>query len=118
MATRTESVADLCLRAKQASHALATLPTEVKNAALGTIADALETRAGEIIETNAGDLEDGRNAGLDAALLDRLTLDEDRIAGIAAAVRDIAALPDPVGEVLEERTLYNGLELTKLSVPI
>jgi glutamate-5-semialdehyde dehydrogenase len=118
MATRTESVADLCLRAKGASHALATLPTEIKDAALLAIADALEARTAEIIEANAGDLDDGRSAGLDAALIDRLSLDEGRIAAIAAAVRDIAALPDPVGELLDARTLPNGLELTKLRVPI
>src|SRR3954451_18914543 len=118
MATRTESVADLCLRAKGASHALATLPTEVKDAALLAIADALEARTAEIVEANAGDLDDGRSAGLDAALIDRLSLDEGRIAAIAAAVRDIAALPDPVGELLDARTLPNGLELTKLRVPI
>jgi glutamate-5-semialdehyde dehydrogenase len=118
MATRTQSVAELCRRAKDASHELAPLPAEVKNAALEAIADALEARAAEIIEANAGDLEDGRNADLDAALLDRLALDEERIAAIASAVRDIAALPDPVGELLEERELYNGLELKKVRVPI
>jgi len=118
MATTTQSVAELCRRAKEASHELAPLPTEVKNAALEAIADALEARAAEIIEANAGDLEDGRNADLDAALLDRLALDEERIAAIATAVRDIAALPDPVGELLEERELYNGLELKKVRVPI
>jgi glutamate-5-semialdehyde dehydrogenase len=118
MAIQTQSVAELCRRAKEASHELATLPAEVKNAALEAIASALESRTAEIIEANAGDLEDGRNAGLDAALLDRLALDEDRIAAIAAAVRDIAALPDPVGELLEERTLYNGLQLRKVRVPI
>jgi len=118
MATTTQSVAELCRRAKEASHELAPLPAEVKNAALEAIADALEARAAEIIEANAGDLEDGRNADLDAALLDRLALDEERIAAIATAVRDIAALPDPVGELLEERELYNGLELKKVRVPI
>jgi glutamate-5-semialdehyde dehydrogenase len=118
MAIQTESVAELCRRAKEASHELATLPAEVKNAALEAIADALEARAAEIIEANAGDLEDGRNADLDAALLDRLALDAGRIAAIASAVRDIAALPDPVGELLEERELYNGLELKKVRVPI
>jgi glutamate-5-semialdehyde dehydrogenase len=118
MAIRTESVGDLCQRARRAAPDLATLPTDTKNAALTAIADALEARSADIIEANAGDLEDGRNAGLDAALIDRLALDEGRIAAIAAGVRDIAALPDPVGELLEERTLPNGLELRKVRVPI
>jgi glutamate-5-semialdehyde dehydrogenase len=118
MATRTESVAELCARAKEASHALATLPTEVKDGALAAIASELEARAADIIEANAGDLEDGRVAGLDAALIDRLTVDEQRVRDMAGGVRAIAALPDPVGEVIEERTLYNGLELSKVRVPL
>ena len=83
MAIQTESVAELCRRAKEASHELAPLPSEVKNAALLAIADALDARAAGIMEANAGDLEEGRSAGLDAALLDRLALDESRIAAIA-----------------------------------
>jgi glutamate-5-semialdehyde dehydrogenase len=118
MATTTESVAQLCQRAKDASHELGTLPADAKNAVLAAIADALKARSAEIIEANAGDLEDGRIAGLDAALLDRLELNEERIAAIAAAVRDIAALPDPIGEVLEERELYNDLQLKKVRVPL
>ena len=118
MAIQTESVAELCRRAKEASHELAPLPTEVKNAALLAIADALEARAAEIIEANAGDLEDGRNAGLDAALLDRLALDEERVRGDRRRGARHRALPDPIGEVFEERKLYNGLELTKVRVPI
>src|SRR3954453_8698233 len=104
--------------AKRASHRLATLDTATKDRALEAIAAELEGRADEIVEANAGDLEDGRAAGLDAALLDRLTLDDDRIRGMAAGVRDIVALPDPVGEELESRTLYNGLDLRKVRVPL
>jgi glutamate-5-semialdehyde dehydrogenase len=118
MATRTETVDELCSRAKQASHRLATLDTATKDAALAAIADALEARSDEILEANAGDLDDGRAAGLDAALIDRLSLDRDRIAAMAAGVRDIIALPDPVGEQIEQRTLPNGLDLKKVRVPL
>jgi glutamate-5-semialdehyde dehydrogenase len=118
MAIGTLSVAEICERAKQASHRLAILDTETKNDALEAIARELEARVDEIVEANAGDLEDGRAGGLDAALLDRLALDETRIKAMAAGVRDIIALPDPVGEEIESRTLPNGLELNKVRVPL
>jgi glutamate-5-semialdehyde dehydrogenase len=118
MAIRTQSVTEICERAKRASHRLATLDTATKDAALEAIAAALEARIDEIVEANAGDLEDGRAAGLDAALIDRLALDRGRIEAIAAGVRAIAALPDPVGEELDSRTLPNGLELRKVRVPL
>jgi len=98
MAIGTRSVTEICERAKRASHELATLDTATKNAALAAIAAELEARTEEILEANAGDLEDGRAAGLDAALLDRLALDEGRIRLMAEGVRDIIDLPDPVGE--------------------
>jgi glutamate-5-semialdehyde dehydrogenase len=112
------SVTELCLAAKRASRALAQLDTQTKNAALEAIATALVARSGEILEANEADLAAGREAGLDAALLDRLALDAGRIAKIAAAVRDIAALPDPVGEVIEGQRRPNGLEIRKLRVPL
>jgi glutamate-5-semialdehyde dehydrogenase len=118
MATRTQSVAELCRQAKQAARALATLDTETKDAALAAIADAVESRVDEILEANAGDLEDGRAAGLDSALLDRLALDEGRLRLMAAGVREIVKLPDPVGEEIESRRLPNGLELKKVRVPL
>jgi glutamate-5-semialdehyde dehydrogenase len=118
MAIGTQSITEECEQAKRASHRLATLDTATKDRALEAIAAELEARADEIVEANAGDLEDGRAAGLDAALIDRLTVDEDRIRGMAAGVRDIVALPDPVGEELESRTLYNGLDLRKVRVPL
>jgi glutamate-5-semialdehyde dehydrogenase len=111
-------VTEVCARAKAAARELATLETATKNAALGAIASELEARTGEILEANAGDLEDGRAAGLDAALLDRLALDESRIRAMADGVRDIVALPDPVGEELESRRLENGLDLRKVRVPL
>src|SRR5262245_16609568 len=100
-ATTARSVAQLCLGARDASRTLATLSTTAKDAALRAIADALEARTPEILEANGRDMEAGREAGLDAALLDRLALDESRVRGIADGARAIAALPDPVGEVID-----------------
>ena len=117
MAIATRSVSDICLQARDAARALAALDTDTKNAALLAIADALIARSDEILEANARDLEAGHAAGLDAALLDRLALDAGRIAGIAAGTRAIAALPDPVGEVVEGKRLANGLDVRKLRVP-
>jgi glutamate-5-semialdehyde dehydrogenase len=118
MAIGTQSVTEVSERAKRASHQLATLDTATKNGALEAIARELEARVDEIIDANAGDLEDGRSAGLDAALIDRLALDETRVKAMANGVRDIVALPDPVGEELESRTLPNGLDLRKVRVPL
>jgi len=117
MATVTRSVSDICLEARAASRSLATLDTATKNAALEAIAAALIERTDEIVEANARDMEAGRSNGLDAALLDRLALDPARIASIAAGTRAIAALPDPVGEVVEGKRLPNGLDVRKLRVP-
>jgi glutamate-5-semialdehyde dehydrogenase len=118
MAVSVASVTDICRAAKAASRRLATLPTAEKDAALRRIADALVARTPEILEANARDLEAGRDAGLSDALLDRLRLDEPRIAAIAAQVRDIAALPDPVGEVLDGFRLPNGLDVAKTRTPL
>jgi glutamate-5-semialdehyde dehydrogenase len=117
MATATRSVSDICAAARTAARALAALDTDTKNAALGAIADALVTRTDEIVEANQQDMEAGRSAGLSAALLDRLALDPARIAAIAAGTRAIAALPDPVGEVIEGKRLPNGLDVRMLRVP-
>jgi glutamate-5-semialdehyde dehydrogenase len=118
MATTAQSVADLCLVARDASRALATLSTATKDAALRAIADALLARTPEILEANARDMEAGREAGLDAALLDRLALDAGRVRGMADGVRAIAALPDPVGEVIGGQRLPNGLDVRKVRVPL
>jgi glutamate-5-semialdehyde dehydrogenase len=118
MATRTASVAEVCAAAKEASRGLARLDTETKNAALEAVAAALEARSEEVLEANARDMEAGEEAGLTATLLDRLKLTEERVAGIAADVRKIAALPDPVGEVMESWLLENGLEVRKVRVPL
>jgi len=118
MAVASPSVAELCLQARRAARTLATLDRATKDAALHAIAGALEARTPEVLEANGRDMEAGREAGLSAALLDRLRLDEGRIAAIAAQVRDIAALPDPVGEVLDGGRLANGLSLRRVRVPL
>jgi glutamate-5-semialdehyde dehydrogenase len=117
MATVTRSVSDVCLAARDAARTLAALDSDTKDAALLAIADALIARTDEIVEANARDMQDGRAAGLDAALLDRLALDPGRIAAVAAGTRAIAALPDPVGEVIEGRRLPNGLDVRRMRVP-
>src|ERR1700726_2567033 len=101
MATVTTSVADICAEAKRAAKALARVDTATKNSALEAIAAALEERGEEILEANARDMRAGREGELGEALLDRLLLDEGRIEGIAKAVRQIVALGDPVGEVID-----------------
>ncbi|MGB0097383.1 MAG: glutamate-5-semialdehyde dehydrogenase [Solirubrobacteraceae bacterium] len=118
MATTATSVAEHCAAAKRASRALATVGSSVKDTALRAIADALLENGPEILETNARDLEAGRETGLSAALLDRLALDNRRIEAMADGVRKIAALPDPVGEVIEGWRLPNGLDARKVRVPL
>ena len=111
-------MAELCAAAHEAAPAVAASGRDVRDAALEAIAAGLEASCAEILEANAADLQAGREAGLSDALIDRLALDEGRIAAIAAGTRAVAALDDPVGELLEERTLDNGLELRKLRVPL
>jgi glutamate-5-semialdehyde dehydrogenase len=118
MAIAVKSVSETCAQARSAARVLATLPTHVKDGALEAIARALEERTQEILAANARDMEAGAEADIGAALLDRLALDPKRIAGIASAVRAVAALPDPVGELIEGRTLENGLTLRKLRMPL
>jgi glutamate-5-semialdehyde dehydrogenase len=118
MAVATPSVTDVCLAAQAASRELAGLSSAVKDAALLRVADALEERAPEILEANARDLDAGRESGLSDALMDRLALDPARISSIAGAVRAIAALPDPVGEVIDGHRLPNGLDVRKVRVPL
>jgi glutamate-5-semialdehyde dehydrogenase len=112
------TVAEVCLAAREASRELAALPTGVKDAALRAVADALEARVPEILEANARDMGAGREAGLDAALLDRLALDAGRVRSMADGVRAIVALPDPVGEVIDGHRLPNGLDVRKVRVPL
>ena len=118
MSTTAISVAETCAAAQRASRALATISSGVKDAALEAIAVALVERADEILEANARDLEGGRENGLSSALLDRLALSHSRIADMAAGVRKIASLPDPVGEVIDGSRLPNGLDVRKVRVPL
>jgi glutamate-5-semialdehyde dehydrogenase len=118
MATAVASVAELCSAAKRASRTLARLDGSVRDAALEAIAAALEGRTDEILAANERDMQLGAEAEIGDALLDRLRLDEARIGSIAAAVRQIATLPDPVGEVIEGRRLANGLDVRKVRVPL
>ncbi|MFQ5854636.1 MAG: glutamate-5-semialdehyde dehydrogenase [Anaerolineae bacterium] len=103
---------------RQAARRLAFLSTSVKNAALESVATALDTEQGPILAANEQDLADGRAAGLDDAMLDRLLLTPARLNGMAGDVRNVAALPDPTGEVFDMRTLPNGLQVGKKRVPI
>ncbi|HEX5596758.1 MAG TPA: glutamate-5-semialdehyde dehydrogenase [Micromonosporaceae bacterium] len=111
------SVMEQARRAREAANELATVPRLAKDAALHAMADALVARTPQILAANAADLAAGREAGLSAAILDRLSLDESRVVGIADALRQMAALADPVGEVVRGSTLPNGLELRQIRVP-
>ena len=109
---------ELAAKAKAASRTLALLSTEEKNACLRAMADALEAGKAAIQQANAKDMLAGEQMGLSNAMLDRLKLDDKRIAGMANGLREVAALPDPVGRILDERTRPNGLQLQKITTPI
>jgi glutamate-5-semialdehyde dehydrogenase len=118
MATVISPVADVCRSAKRAARELARVDAGVKDAALEAIAAALEDRITEILEANDRDMQAGRENEIGDALLDRLRLDGTRVSQIARAVRQIATLADPVGEVIEGRRLPNGLDVRKVRVPL
>lgn len=105
-------------KAKEASFVLASASTLVRNNALLTMAKGLESKAGRVIEENKKDLDKGRKNGLSDALIDRLTLDRRRIIEMAQGLREVAALPDPLGEIVEGWTLPNGLIIEKVRVPL
>jgi len=111
-------VHDAARRARVASRALALLPTVAKDQALKSAADAIVANTEQILAANAEDLEVARAAGTPNAMLDRLALDPARVEGIAAGLRHVARLPDPVGEVLRGYTLPNGLQLRQQRVPL
>jgi glutamate-5-semialdehyde dehydrogenase len=117
MTTTATSARERMLLAQSAARSIGLLSDSAKGDALRAIADAIDRSAPEIVAANAEDLERGRSGGLSIALQDRLRLDAPRVAALASAVRAIAELPDPVGRVLDERTLPNGVQLTKVSVP-
>ncbi len=105
-------------RAKTAARALARLTTEQKNMALHTIADVLLAQQHEILAANAADVADAERAGVPPAIIDRMLLTPARLAAIASDCRNVAALPDPVGEIFDQRELPSGLRLYKRRVPI
>jgi glutamate-5-semialdehyde dehydrogenase len=114
----TEQMTELAKRARSASRLSAKLTTAEKNACLKTMANALESESDAIKSANALDLETASKMGLSSAMLDRLKLDDKRIAAMAKGLREVAALPDPVGKVLDKRTRPNGLMLQKITTPI
>lgn len=111
-------VTSLAQRARAASYVLATAPRETKDRALARLADLLEAGQAELLAANARDLASPEAAALTSAARDRLTLDEKRLRHLAASVREVIALPDPVGELLEEIDRPNGLRIRKVRVPI
>jgi glutamate-5-semialdehyde dehydrogenase len=108
----------LARQAKAASRELAKLTTREKNDCLLAMAEALEKNAAALKEANALDMDTAAKLGLSSAMLDRLKLDDKRIAAMAKGLREVAALPDPVGRILDERVRPNGLKLQKVSTPI
>jgi len=113
-----DAVFAIARRARAAARELAGATRATKDAALQAMADALVAAAPEIVSANAVDLERGQANGVSAGLLDRLTLTTARVAGIADALREVASLPDPVGEMVRGSTLPNGLRLQQVRVPM
>src|SRR5579864_5495542 len=116
--TLSEQMRQLACQAKAASRQVAGLTTQQKNACLQAMAGALEKNESAIQQANSLDMEAARRGGLAEAMLDRLRLDERRVRSMARGLREVAALPDPVGRVLDERVRPNGLRLEKVSTPI
>src|SRR5262249_25574556 len=110
--------AEVCAAAKRAARELAQIDSERKDAALEAIAVALGEHSPEILAANELDMQLAREADIGSALLDRLRLDEGRVEQIAAAVRQIVALGDPVGEIIDGHRLGNGLDVRKVRVPL
>ncbi|MGW2007749.1 glutamate-5-semialdehyde dehydrogenase [Streptomyces nigrescens] len=117
-ASHSSPVLETARRAREAAAALAPLPRTARDAALLAIADALVERTDAIVTANAQDIAKARAAGTAESIVDRLTLTPERIAAIAADVRQVVALPDPVGEVVRGSTLPNGLDLRQVRVPL
>lgn len=116
--TIAEQIGQIATNARQASHAMAKLSSGAKDRLLLAMADALVTASAGIIAENGKDLTAGKEKGLPEAMLDRLMLDESRIKGMAAALREVAALPDPVGGVEKMRLRPNGLQVGKMRIPL
>jgi glutamate-5-semialdehyde dehydrogenase len=118
MTTTTQTLHDQALATKAAAHRLAIASTEVKNAALIAIAEKIEADRARILRANDQDLDAAKRDGLEFHMLDRMTLNDARVKDMADAARNIAALEDPVGEILEHRELPNGLLLERVRVPL
>lgn len=116
--TLNEQMTNLAKQARTASRQIAKLTTAEKNACLLAMAEAVEKNAAALLQANALDMEAGAKSGLSSAMLDRLKLDDKGILAIARGLREVAALPDPVGKILDERVRPNGLKLQKISTPI
>jgi glutamate-5-semialdehyde dehydrogenase len=114
----SELVLNICKKAKEASYILARLPAETKNRALYNMADALEEHAEEILEANRRDVEASRVRGVKEALIDRLILNKSRISKMAQCLREVAELPDPVGEIVKTWVRPNGLIIGQIRVPL
>jgi len=114
----TEQMTRLAKQAKAASRELAKLAVREKNECLLAMAAALEKNSDALKQANADDMDAAAKSGLSDAMLDRLKLDDKRIAAMAKGLREVAALPDPVGRILDERVRPNGLKLQKISTPI
>jgi glutamate-5-semialdehyde dehydrogenase len=117
-ANLAEQIEAMGRRARAAARALALCSEDRKNAALLAMADAIEAAGAEIVAANGQDLQAAPGYGLNAAAVDRLRLDAARIHAMAAGVREVAALPDPCGEIIRQWTRPNGMQITKLRVPI
>ena len=117
-AAERDEVLDKARRAKDVTMELARYTSERKNRLLLAAAEALVEKTPEILEANEADIKAGRERGLDESLIDRLKLDAERIEGIAGGLRQVAALQDPVGEVLRGSTLPNGIKLSQVRVPL
>jgi len=115
---KQRSIETLCLRSKNASRVMMSVSTEQKNKALEKIADHLWSERKEILAANAQDGSAARSAGISSALLDRLLLDEKRLSAIVEDLRNVAKLPDPVGEIFEAQEMPNGLSVYKQRVPL
>ena len=116
--TISEQITSIAQRARDASTIMAKLSTNQKNTMLHAMADLLEAESAFIITANAHDLDSGKEKGLSEAMLDRLMLNKERIAGIAASLREVAALPDPVGEVTSMTRRPSGIQVGRMRIPL
>ena len=118
MTSIEESVRDIALRAQAASHVVGRASEKVRNQALFAMSASLRGNMADVLAGNKVDMEAGKAAGMSSGLLDRLSLDEGRINAMADALESLAGLPDPLGRVLERREIEDGIELTRVSVPL